>query len=101
MVIGLGFWMVIPVFGPVFKEKKTNARSLAARLSAEFRFLKKHRALESYVRVYLAELKPKMKSVSEEKEIEEIEQALHKGVLWKYRDTVKTLEKLQTLTERL
>ena len=106
MLIATGFWMVIPLCGPVYAEKKTVARPLRQRFLAEIRFLKKHRALESYVHTYLAWLKPKLIGAPEESEIHYIEQAIARtdgrdAKPLKYRDLIKALRKIQTFTERL
>jgi hypothetical protein len=57
ILIVLGFWMVIPVFGPVFSEKQTSAKPLHDRFLAEINFLKKYRALGTYTEIYERELK--------------------------------------------
>jgi len=56
IVIFLGFWMVIPVFGLVFEEKEKNSRPIKERFSAEANFLKKYRALDYYLEIYNREL---------------------------------------------
>jgi hypothetical protein len=57
LVILLGFWSVIPLFGLVFEEKQKNARPIKERFAAEFNFLKKYRALDYYLKTYMRELK--------------------------------------------
>jgi len=49
LVIILGFWMVIPVFGPVFEEKQKNSRPIRERFAAEISFLKKYKSLDYYL----------------------------------------------------
>jgi hypothetical protein len=49
LVIFLGFWMVIPVFGLVFEEKQKNSRPIRERFAAEISFLKKYRGLGYYL----------------------------------------------------
>ena len=44
-----GFWMVIPLFGKMLKEKQQVSRPIKDRLTAEIRFLKKHSALDYYL----------------------------------------------------
>jgi len=49
ILIFVGFWMVIPVFGLVFNEKIRNSRPIKDRFTAEIRFLKKYKALDYYL----------------------------------------------------
>jgi hypothetical protein len=48
LVIILGFWMVIPVFGPVIEEKQKSSRPIRERFAAEISFLKKYKSLDYY-----------------------------------------------------
>jgi hypothetical protein len=57
LVIALGFWMVIPVFGLVLEEKRKNSRSIRERFAAEISFLKKYKALYYYLDIYKREHK--------------------------------------------
>ena len=56
LVIFLGFWMVIPVFGLVFDEKQRSSRPIKERFAAEISFLKKYKALDYYLEIYKREL---------------------------------------------
>ena len=56
LVIFLGFWMVIPVFGLVFDEKQKSSRPIRERFAAEISFLKKYKALDYYLEIYEREL---------------------------------------------
>ncbi|MDR0487606.1 MAG: hypothetical protein LBG91_05105 [Treponema sp.] len=56
LVIFLGFWSVIPVFGTVLAEKQRTARPIRERFNAEIRFLKKYGALDYYRDVYKREM---------------------------------------------
>jgi hypothetical protein len=108
LVIVCGFWMVIPLCGPVHDEKKPVARPLRQRFGAEIRFLSKYNALESYLHVYLSRLGP-LSGAPEpvDEEIRLIEQALkeksdgqgRKPI--KYRDTIKALRKIQIYMEHV
>ena len=49
ILITAGFWMVIPLFGKVLKEKLQISRPIKDRLTAEIRFLKKFNALDYYL----------------------------------------------------
>lgn len=65
ILIILGFWMVIPVFGLVSAEKQFTARPLKDRFTAEISFLKKYGALNHYLHVFERE----QKYISNEREI--------------------------------
>jgi len=58
LLIVLGFWMVIPVFGLTAVEKQKTSRPIRERFIAEIRFLKKYRALDHYLDVYEREKNP-------------------------------------------
>ena len=57
ILVILGFWMVIPVFGLVSSEKHAASRPIKDRFTAEIRFLKKYEALNHYLNVYRREQK--------------------------------------------
>ena len=57
LVIFIGFWTVIPVFGLVLHEKPKNSRPIKERFLAEIRFLKKYKTLNHYLDVYNREHK--------------------------------------------
>jgi len=65
LLIILGFWMVIPVFGLTAVEKQKTSKPIGERFIAEIRFLKKYHALDHYLDVYEREQNPS--SVSENK----------------------------------
>jgi hypothetical protein len=87
LVIILGFWMVIPVFGLVFSEKQKTARPIRERFLAEIRFLRKYNALNHYLEVYERELKLNDKG-------EKRNEPLNRG------EIVRELRKLQTISEQ-
>jgi hypothetical protein len=58
LLIILGFWMVIPVFGLAAVEKQKTSRPIRERFIAEIRFLKKYRALDHYLDIYEQEQNP-------------------------------------------
>jgi len=49
LIIVIGFWMVIPLFGPVIEEKQKNSRPIRERFAAEISFLKKYKSLDYYL----------------------------------------------------
>ena len=59
LLIILGFWMVIPMFGLVSEEKQRSSRPIKDRFNAEIRFLKKYKALDYYLDIYKREQKTK------------------------------------------
>lgn len=56
LVVILGFWMVIPVFGLVFEEREKSSRPIRERFAAEINFLKKYKSLNYYLEIYEREL---------------------------------------------
>jgi len=58
LLIVLGFWMVIPVFGLVSVEKQKTSRPIRERFIAEIHFLKKYHALDHYLNIYEREKNP-------------------------------------------
>ena len=55
LVILLGFWKIIPIFGFVYDEKQKNSRPIRERFAAEISFLKKYKALNYYLEIYRRE----------------------------------------------
>ncbi|MDR2477198.1 MAG: hypothetical protein LBD18_05390 [Treponema sp.] len=101
ILVVIGFWMVIPVFGLVFYGRQPKAKPIQERFLAEISFLKKYGALEYYLQVYLHELQLKPDSIKKESGLAEIEQALQGRRGLKYRDLIKSLKKLESKMERL
>ena len=52
----IGFWAVIPVFGFLLDEPTEPGASIRERFRSEARFLRKHRALGAYIEVYKEEI---------------------------------------------
>jgi hypothetical protein len=101
ILIVLGFWAVIPGFGLVFQEKESPGRPIRERFRAELRFLKKYHALETYLELYLGEIKRKLRGREPEPELEAIEAALRKKGRLTSTRIVRALQNLETLMERL
>jgi hypothetical protein len=101
ILIVLGFWMVIPLFGLVFYEKPRTARPIGDRFIAEIRFLKKYRALDSYLKTYLREIKFKFRDSGDDPKTIAIEKALQDGGSLKYRDLIQSLNYLENKMEHL
>jgi hypothetical protein len=105
ILIITGFWMVIPVFGPVFGEKQSRARPIRERFLAEACFLKKYGALTAYLELYLREIKRRAEKtvpastamINGDDEIAAIEKAMQQGM--KNRDIIKSLRRLQKKLE--
>jgi hypothetical protein len=85
LLIFLGFWMVIPVFGLVFYEKQKTSRPIRERFTAEIRFLKKYGALNNYLEVYERELK-----LGENREINKT---------YSYKELIKKLRYYESMPE--
>ena len=67
----IGFWAIIPMFGFVKKEKIKPGRPLKDRFLSEGLFYKKHRGLNFYRDLYLREIKRKALNINNE-ELERI-----------------------------
>jgi len=66
ILIIAGFWMVIPSFGKIIKEKQQISRPIKDRLTAEIRFLKKYDALDYYIE-YMPRGENKNDNISDKK----------------------------------
>jgi hypothetical protein len=60
VLLVIGFWTVIPVFGLVRGDSERPGKSLRERFLAEGRFLKKYGALEFYRQAYIKEIKRRL-----------------------------------------
>jgi hypothetical protein len=92
-LVSIGFWMVIPGFGVLRFEEERRTRPIRDRFRAEARFLKKYHALDSYLEVYLREIKNKCR----DREINVLDAKKH----CTYGETVRNLKILETIMERL
>ncbi|MDR0878758.1 MAG: hypothetical protein LBN21_11950 [Treponema sp.] len=101
ILIVAGFWMVLPSFGLLFREREQSLRPIRERFLAETHFLKKYRALETYLEIYLREIKAKGQGRKPEGELAAIENVLKKGKGLRYNDLVRSLKICQTIMERL
>ena len=57
VLIAVGFWMVIPVFGTLKGDEERPGKPMRERFLAEARFLKKYKGLGSYLEIYYLSLK--------------------------------------------
>jgi hypothetical protein len=99
ILIIAGFWMVIPPFGLLLQEKEVSSRPIRERFWAEIRFLKKHRALDTYVTVYIREIKRRLRGRDAGPELETIENALKTKRVLPYKDLILTLQKLGAMMD--
>lgn len=97
ILIVVGFWMVIPSFGLLFQEKEMTCRPIRERFLAEIRFLKKYRALETYLEVYIREIKRTLRGREADPELEAIEKSLRAKKDLPYKELVQNLQKLRTM----
>ncbi|MCL2319995.1 MAG: hypothetical protein FWC45_07910 [Treponema sp.] len=73
VLLAVGFWTVIPVFGLVRQDEERPGKLLGERFLAEGRFLKRYGALELYRRAYVKEIKRRLRrkeGLSEDDEIQ-------------------------------
>jgi hypothetical protein len=87
LIIIIGFWMVIPVFGLVFEEKQKNSRPIRERFAAEISFLKKYKSLDYYLEIY-----------DREKLSEEL---IKKEDNYSYREIINKLRRVYNETDKL
>ncbi|GHV40859.1 hypothetical protein AGMMS49546_15560 [Spirochaetia bacterium] len=100
----IGFWMVIPGFGFLRSGEEGRARPIRDRFRAETRFLKKYHALDTYLEVYIREIKNKCRDRVREPgmdQVEEIERHLSKKKGPAYREIIRNLKILENMMERL
>jgi hypothetical protein len=99
LVLVIGFWMVLPGFGPVLWDEREPLNSIRDRFLAEGRFLKKYGALDTYLEVYIREIKFRLKA-GEDTEPEDLAVRILKTREGKALSGV-SLPDVQTLTEAL
>jgi hypothetical protein len=98
LVIFLGFWMVIPVFGLVFDEKQKSSRPIRERFAAEISFLKKYGALDYYLEIYERELQ-----LEREPKIEREQQFTGNNKMktnYRYRELINKLRSVYNGTDK-
>jgi hypothetical protein len=95
ILLAVGFWMVVPVFGLVFQEKDSPGRPIRERFLAEIRFLKKYHALGTYLELYLHEIKRKFRGREPPPELKSIEQSLREKGRLSDRQIVRALQILE------
>jgi hypothetical protein len=110
VLVGAGFWMVIPVFGLVRGGEKSRARPIQERFRAEIRLFKKYRSLSIYLDPYLGELRRKIPfgnppaenffDAETESEIQRIESAVKQGRI-SNKEIIRDLLILEKIMERL
>jgi hypothetical protein len=103
LVLVIGFWMVLPRFGPALRDGEDPPKSIRERFIAEGRFLQKYGALDAYLEVYLREIKLRLRGRGgggEEEGPEELAARLLKIGQGKNRPGL-SLPDIQTLTEAL
>jgi hypothetical protein len=93
LLVIIGFWMTVPVFGLQFSEAEPVSRPPRERFAAETRFLQKYGGLESYLETYLREIKLWQNS-TDNQYIEAIEQALAAKRRLSSRECTAALKKL-------
>ena len=117
VLLVIGFWTVIPMFGLIRGDDERPERLLRERFLAEGRFLKRYGALDFYRSVYLREIKRRLalrQGLASDNQIEEYlhnyeqpekERDLLLGALrgkdLKYREFPKMINLFKTILERI
>ncbi|GHT91612.1 hypothetical protein FACS1894140_2480 [Spirochaetia bacterium] len=96
-----GFWMVIPGFGILRAGDERRTRPIRDRFRAETRFLKKYHALDSYLELYLREIKNKYRDRKTDPRVEEIERSLGEKKNRTNGEIIRDLKILETIMEHL
>jgi hypothetical protein len=99
VLAGIGFWMIVPVFGRVRRDEEPPGKALRERFLAEARFLKKYRGLDLYVDIYIRELRSRLRRRGYDDE--EITRFIPAKPGPDFRDFVKFREAIDTISERL
>jgi hypothetical protein len=103
----VGFWMVIPSFGPPLRDGEPSRRPIRDRFLAEIRFLEKYGSLDSYLRRYMDDLKRRRRGGTGEPagpapvELTAIEEALRPGKKLPLKKTILYLKQLEDMAEHL
>jgi hypothetical protein len=100
VLIFIGFWMVIPVFGIPLAEVRKRRSSIVDRFSAEARFLDHYGALRTYLEVYLRELH-RRDGRELGQDVKEVEHALAAGKKPGRRKMAVYLKNLMSALERI
>jgi hypothetical protein len=104
-LVFIGFWMALPGFGVPLREESRRPLSITGRFSAEARFLLRHGALETYLEVYLRELRRRSRGQAADpqlkEQIKEIEEALAAGKRIGPAKTAVYLKNLMSALERI
>jgi hypothetical protein len=117
ILIAVGFWSVIPLFGVVRGEDERTGKFLAERFLAEGRFLKRFNALDQYRNTYFREIRRKFikhEDLSDEEiiarsanlikndgeGISAVEKAVFPG-RQRNKDFIESIKTLRTILERI
>jgi hypothetical protein len=99
VLLGIGFWMVIPPFGRAQREEERPGKPLRERFLAEARFLKKYRGLDLYAESYVRDLRSRLRQRGYGED--EIAGMLPPKPGPGYRDFVQFRQAVETIWERL
>jgi hypothetical protein len=101
VLVFVGFWTALPGFGIPLGEDPRRPPSIAGRFSVEARFLRRHDALEVYLKTYLRELRRRSRGREPGPEIQEVEAALAAGKRIGPRKTAVYLKNLMSALEHI
>ncbi|MDR1211601.1 MAG: DUF4350 domain-containing protein [Spirochaetaceae bacterium] len=65
VVLAVGFWMIVPVFGRLFEPPGQPGKPIGERFLAEARFLRRYGALDSYIEPYRETIKQRLAKKTE------------------------------------
>ena len=118
VLIAVGFWMVIPVFGTLAGDEERPGKPMSERFLAEARFLKKYKGLGSYLEIYYLSLKKRFsrqygETIDDESAFftrlaeicnlnkEDVAEALSASGHLTNREFIKHIYTIETIMERL
>ncbi|MDR0475667.1 MAG: hypothetical protein LBH43_18595 [Treponema sp.] len=101
ILIAIGFWAAIPVFGLVRGGEGSAGKALAERFLAEGLFLRRYKALEHYRAVYFRELRRRIKwEEAKEHNLKDEDIIKRAAEIWAGGDTKKALSAEKALSSR-
>ena len=106
LLIAVGFWAALPVFGIVKENTEGKGKTLSERFLAEGRFYKRYNSLDVYTTLYTREIKRRLnkKESPDDKEIKEFirgENGKSKSMPKDIKHFSKSIVILKTILERL
>jgi hypothetical protein len=101
VLVLVGFWTVIPGFGPRREEEAVDRAAITGRFTAEARFLHRYGAYGAYLEAYLQELRRRSGGREPGREVKEVEAVLASGKKISQRKMAAYLKNLMSALEQV